>query len=230
MQSISKTVLLILKVLTFRASGEDFAALNRAHLAAGLLITWLVGMGRYWDNPRVGLLQHAGIGSVVYVFVLAGLLWILGLGLRPQRWGYLNLLIFITLTAPPGLLYAIPVEKFMTPSGAQTANLWFLALVAAWRVALYVQYLVRYARFSIGPLIVQLLLPLTLIVTVLTFLNLEKAVFDMMGGLQQTQHTSADAAYEALIAVTLYSLLLFPFLVIAYAVLAIRQRLRRKTT
>src|SRR3712207_7552248 len=45
-------------------------------LAFGLACTWLVGVGRYWDNPRASLLQHLGVGSVVYVFALALLLWL----------------------------------------------------------------------------------------------------------------------------------------------------------
>ena len=46
-------------------------------------------------------------------------------------------LAFVTLTAPPALLYAIPVERFMTPSAASVTNVWFLAVVAAWRVGLW---------------------------------------------------------------------------------------------
>jgi|GEM_PF-4987218 len=46
-------------------------------------------------------------------------------------------LAFVTLTAPPALLYAIPVERFMTPSAASVTNAWFLAVVAAWRVGLW---------------------------------------------------------------------------------------------
>ncbi|MFW6012457.1 MAG: hypothetical protein ACOC92_01970 [bacterium] len=208
----------ILRILTFRADHEDFLSLDGRHLGVGLFVTWLVGIGRYWDNPRVELLQKAGVGSVVYVFLLAVLLWLLGLGLKPRRWSYVNLLTFITLTAPPGLLYAIPVERFLSSDGARTANLAFLAVVAAWRVALYGLYLRRYAALSAAPLVVQLLLPLTLIVSGLAVLNLERAVFDVMGGVEET--TSADTAYAVLVLLTLLSLYLSPVLVGAYVVIA----------
>ena len=56
----------IARILTFRATLADFERLENRHLAVGLVAAWLVGMGRYWDNPRVGVLQHAGVGSVVY--------------------------------------------------------------------------------------------------------------------------------------------------------------------
>jgi hypothetical protein len=212
------------RILTFRARLEDFEALDRRHLALGLAFTWVVGMGRYWDNPRVEWLQKAGVGSVVYVFVLSALLWLIGLGLKPERWSYSNLLTFVTLTAPPGLLYAIPVERFLDPDAARATNLLFLALVAAWRVALYGVYLRRYAGLPGLPLAVQLLLPLTLIVAALAALNLERAVFDIMGGVRET--TSADSAYFVLVALTFISVYVFPVLLVVYAVLAV-QRWRR---
>jgi hypothetical protein len=37
----------------------------------GLLGAWIVGMGRHWDDSAGSLLQHLGLGSVIYLFVLA---------------------------------------------------------------------------------------------------------------------------------------------------------------
>lgn len=210
------------RILTFRADPDDYRSLDHRHLALGLAFTWLVGVGRYWDNPRVEFLQRAGLGSVAYVFVLAALLWIIGLGIKPERWSYFNLLVFVTLTAPPGLLYAIPVEKALSPDGARTMNLVFLALVATWRVALYGHYLKRYAKLPAGALAVQLLLPLTLIVAALAALNLERAVFDVMGGVRET--TPADTAYAVILGLTFISVVLFPVLLIAYVGIAVHRR------
>jgi hypothetical protein len=212
----------VLRILTFRADAGDFGSFDRRYLVLGLCLTWIVGIGRYWDNPRVELLQKAGIGSLIYVLALSTLLWLLGLGLRPVRWRYLDLLTFVTLTAPPGLLYAVPVERFLSPEGARSTNLAFLAIVAAWRVALYAAWLRRYAAMKWAELIVQLLLPLTLIVTTLTILNLERAVFDIMHGAGDT--TSADSAYAVLVGLTLLSIYLFPVLALAYLALAYRRR------
>ena len=65
--------------------------------------------------------------------------------LRPRNWSFVGVLIFVTLTSLPALLYAIPVEKFMSLETAQTANVIFLAIVASWRVALLIVFLKRAA-------------------------------------------------------------------------------------
>jgi len=56
-----------LRLLFFRASQSELIQLGWRHLAIGVICTWLVGVGRYWDNPRAGLLQHLGVGSVIYI-------------------------------------------------------------------------------------------------------------------------------------------------------------------
>ncbi len=50
----------------------------------------------------------------------------------------------VCLTAPPALLYAIPVERFFDAATARNINTGFLAFVAAWRVALLAFYLMRW--------------------------------------------------------------------------------------
>lgn len=208
------------RVLTLRFDAEDARSLGSAHLMFGLLCTWIVGVGRYWDNPRAETLQLLGVGSLVYVFVLATFLWLLLWPLRPAHWSFRRLLTFITLTAPPALLYAVPVERFLSLEEARIANVWFLAVVALWRVAMYASYLWRVAELRRLRLAVAVLMPLTLIVAALTVLNLEQAVFDVMAGIRETEGTSSDTAYAVLFLLTYLSLGLFPFLLIAYLALA----------
>src|SRR5215813_7250088 len=124
------------RLLTFRATSTELVSLNRGHLFFGLLCTWIVGIGRYWDNPRVPILQRLGIGSVIYVFLLSLLLWLVLWPLRPKHCSYFRVLTFVTLVSPPAILYAIPVEHFFSIDTSNTINAWFLAIVATWRVAL----------------------------------------------------------------------------------------------
>jgi hypothetical protein len=118
------------RILTFRASRDELINLGWRHLAFGLGCAWIVGVGRYWDNPKVGLLQHLGVGSVIYVFVLALFLWLVVWPLRPLDWSYFRFCTFVALVSPPALIYAIPVERFYDLNTANSINAMFLAIVA----------------------------------------------------------------------------------------------------
>jgi hypothetical protein len=217
-----------LRLLFFRSSREELLALDQRHLVLGLVCTWLVGMGRYWDDPGAHLLQHLGVGSVVYVFVLSGFLWLLMWPLGPEEWSFRRLLTFVSLVSPPAALYAIPVERFLTLDVARSVNVWFLAVVATWRVALLAFYLRRSARLPWLSMGVGTLLPLGVIVTVLAMLNLERAVFDIMSGMGR-QGTANDAAYQVLFLLTLLSWMAVGPLLVAYGVLsALTYRRKRK--
>ena len=52
---------------------------------------------------------------------------------------YLSFLALYWMTAPLAWLYGIPYERFLSPLDAINANLWTLALVSLWRVALMVR-------------------------------------------------------------------------------------------
>ena len=204
-----------LRLLTFRPFKPDSSIAN-LYLAFGIGFTWLCGIGRYWDNPKADLWQYLGLGSVAYIFVLALILWLIILPLKPRNWSYKNVLLFVSLTAPPAILYAIPVEQFMTLESAQRANVWFLAVVAIWRVALLLNYLYRVAGLSGLKVIVATLLPLTLIVSLLTALNLEHVVFKIMAGLEDHERSANDSAYMILVMITTFSVMASPFLLGAY--------------
>lgn len=204
-----------MKLLTFRQFKLDTSILNW-YLAFGIGMTWLCGVGRYWDNPKAELWQYLGLGSVVYVFILAFILWLIIMPLKPAHWRYKNVLLFASLTAPPAILYAIPVERFMSLESAQLANVWFLAVVAIWRVALLLNYLKNVAGLSGLCVLVATLLPLTIIVTVLAALNLEHVVFKIMAGLEDHERSANDSAYSILLLITYFSVIISPVLLTMY--------------
>lgn len=160
--------------------------------------------------------QHAGLGSLAYVFSLSLVLWLLLWPLRPRRWSYRNVLVFLTLTSPPALLYAIPVERFMSLPAAQSINAWFLAVVAIWRVALLVVFLRRIGGLSGAAIAVASLLPLVVIVVALTALNLEHVVFNIMAGIAPEQRSPNDLSYTVVMTIALFSMLAAPFLLLGY--------------
>lgn len=209
------------RLLFFRASPAELEKIGWRHFAVGLLCTWLVGMGRYWDNSRVGLLQHLGVGSVVYIFVLSLFLWLVIWPLRPRNWTYFKVLTFISLVSPPAALYAIPVEKLAGLEFANTINAWLLAIVAAWRVSLLIFYLRRSGQLGWLSTIVAACLPLTIIVVALAMLNLERVVFNFMGGIRDASPN--DSAYEILFLLSLLSVALFVPLLICYLWLVVNR-------
>ncbi len=215
------------RLLTFRRMSAAVRDNYPSYLAFGLIATWLAGMGRYWDNPRAELWQHLGLGSLGYVFVLSLLLWALIAPLGPQNWRYRNVLLFVSLTSPPAILYAIPVERFMSLEHARTANMAFLGVVALWRVALYWIFLRRVAKLPGVAAVTGLFLPLALIVAALSMLNLEHAVFEIMAGLSG-EGTSADEAYGVVVMLSLLSTIVAPLFIILYIVLIVALRLPQK--
>ena len=216
-----------LRVLTFQRPSTAIASHWKAYLAFGLLVTWLAGIGRYWDNPRAQLWQYLGLGSVVYVFCLAFLLWLLILPIKPKLWSYKNVLVFVTLTAPPALLYAIPVERFMSLDAAQSVNAWFLAIVAVWRVAMLVWFLRKFAGLPSLSIVIAALLPLALIVVTLSALNLEHVAFDIMAGIRPEQRSGNDLSFNIVTILAIFSVLAAPILLVAYVWLIYRTRKAR---
>ena len=138
--------------------------------------------------------------------------------LKPKHWSYQNVLLFITLTAPPAVLYAIPVEQFMAAEAARTANAWFLIVVAAWRVALFAIFLRQLAGLSWPMVVVATLLPLVIIIIALSALNLEHVVFNIMSGIREEDRSPNDAAYGIVFLLSVFSFLAAPVLLIGYLV------------
>ena len=181
------------RFLTFRAPSAAIREHRGAYLALGLFVTWLAGVGRYWDSPNALPWQHLGLNSLIYVFLLALVIWAAVLPLGPRNWSYRNVLLFISLTAPPALLYAIPVEVFLPLPTAHTVNSVFLAIVAFWRVALLFVFLKRVAGLGGFTIIVAALLPLALVVDGIALMNLEHVVYQNMVGLRDPEQEGAGA-------------------------------------
>lgn len=189
---------------------------GKPHFIAGLLGTWIVGMGRYWDDSGAKLLQHLGLGSVIYIFALALLIWLIVMPFKIEKWTYFTVVTFIGLTSFPAVFYAIPVERFLTIETANAVNVWFLAAVALWRLALLFFFLKRFTRLGNGNILTVTLMPICLIISVLTALNLHRVVFNIMGGMRNP--TPHDSSYYVLMLLTGASAILIVPLLIGYGV------------
>ncbi|MEQ1875428.1 MAG: hypothetical protein ABL958_02200 [Bdellovibrionia bacterium] len=212
-KSVADSLNKMVRILTFRANHTDYVSLNSRDLAVGLFFTWLAGMGRYWDSPEAEFVQKLGLGSVVYIFVLGALIWPILRSLAGKDSKYIHVVTFVSLTSAPAIIYAIPVERYAELSTASQANAWFLLAVASYRVAMLIRYVYVFGRLKALPTFVATFLPLTFIVLILTLLNLEKAVFEIMGG--SMRHTANDFAYVVLLMITTVSAAAFiPLLLI----------------
>ncbi len=224
----TKIIDTIKRLLLFKITKEEILQFSRDHFLIGLLGTWIVGMGRYWDDPGAKLLQHLGMGSVIYIFVLAFLIWLIVYPYKVKHWNYFMVLTFISLTSFPAIFYAIPVERFVSMHLANTINVWFLAVVALWRLALLFYFIKKTTDLPLWNVITITFLPICLIISSLTFLNLQRAVFDIMGGLRNA--TPHDGAYLVLIMLTGLSAVLVGPLIISYFIGIFRRRKMLKNT
>lgn len=206
----------VFRVLTFKITREEMLQFNWRHFIIGLIGTWIVGIGRYWDDEDASLLQHAGLGSVIYIFLLALFIWIIIKPFLVDNWNYFSVLTFISLTSFPAIFYAIPVERFLSLETSNSVNVWFLAIVAAWRLRMLYHFLKVFTRLGTGDIITVTLMPICLIITTLTILNLHRVVFDIMGGRRNT--TPHDGAYSVLLFLTVISAILTLPLLFAYCI------------
>lgn len=214
------------RVLGFRKPSPAIDQHPTAYLVFGLLTAWVAGIGRYWDNPKASALQHCGVGSIVYVPLLAGLLWGICAPLATRKLTYRKVVVFVSLTSLPAVLYAIPVEQFLATDDARAANAWFLGAVAAWRVALLVAFLRGAGGIRGFSLAVAALYPLVFVVSGLAMLNLEHAAFSFMSGIRNT--TPYDGAYGVVLTLTAGSCWSFVPLSIVYLHLTARAASRRR--
>lgn len=221
-----------LRFLTFRSFAIDPPAQKRDFIIAGLLFAWIAGLGRYWDHPSAQWWQYWGLGSVAYIFALSAFIWALVKPIGPARWSYSMVFIFVALTSPLAWLYAVPVERFTSVETAISLNVWFLGIVALWRVALYHTFLRKAARLGGGVAFLMFLLPLVLIMASLSALNLEQGVFEIMAGIERTRTDSEqirDAIYARISILGALSFLLAPFLAGGYLLVVIQRYYDRRT-
>ena len=195
-----------------------------------IVVTWAAGIGRYWDHPSAEYWQYVGIGSIVYIFCLSLLLYLIVWPLRPSNWTYPGVLVFVGLTSLPALLYAIPVERVVDLKTAQSINAWFLGVVAVWRVALLIRYLMSSAKLHWFIVVTVSILLLSGIVVALTLLNLEHVVFDIMAGIRQEDASPNDSAYLVVLVLAFFSLWAFPIALVLYLGAVVYRRQSRQSS
>ncbi len=218
----------IFRILTFRAKREELAQNALAVLAIAIVITWLVGIGRWWDDPReLPLFVRLGAGSVIYVFAMSLLLWILANPISKEKLPYWSFAAFVASTSLPGLVYAVPMEQWTDLSTASTYNVWALTFVSVYRVSLLFWFYLRVLKLNAGEALVVTGLPISAISIVLVSLGHGARVLDIMGGLRDRMSKTDMETIVGLIGCL--SWVIGPVLFIIYFGVAARVALERRS-
>lgn len=186
------------RFLTFRCTAEDYERFGSRHFFLGFLTTWAVGIARNWDYPQAEPFAKAGLPSLAYIFLLSLLLFAFAWRVSYEPQNYWKFLTVVSMTAAPGLIYGIPVEMFLSTTGAQNANLVFLGIVALWRVALMVHFLFVAAGNTILTTMAVLLTPLSIMIVCLISTGRAGYIMDIMGGFRSDKASPMRAVDETI--------------------------------
>lgn len=218
---MNEAVSALRRTLTLSLEPSAVARFGRTHLAVALALVWIAGMGRHWDDERAGPWMRSGVFSIGYALALAMLLHLSSLALRPRFPSYFRTLVCVGFTAPPALLYALPVERWMEPEFAIDCNLGFLFVVACWRVLAWIAWLHRVQGLPIRMALTSAALPLAGIVSALALLNLHHVTIDTMSGIQRPRSPEHDS-YEAVVVLSVIAVLSSPIWLSIYVLDVVR--------
>jgi hypothetical protein len=175
-------------------------------LGLGLIFVLSAAFAREYDGEdllrepwHLILPLIASLGTSFVLFCLVDLVaWCHGVKRAKFFWRYTSFLGLYWMTAPLAWLYAIPVERFLSPADATSANLWFLGIVSLWRVLLITRVLnVLYSPkpagdsssdYAVSPVslfFVVMLFSDSLAVVLVSFIELP--VISFMGGVRLTE-------------------------------------------
>jgi hypothetical protein len=176
-------------------------ASDRGALGVGALLVLSAALARNYDRASLIHEPWRLLGPFVASLAISGPLFLTIYGFA--RWtgmdgpgiarAYLSFLALYWMTAPLAWLYGIPYERFLSSIAATKANLWTLALVSIWRVALMIR--VVSIVFDLRIRAALALVMLVADVAALAALSLVPLpVISLMGGISPEQAKIAVAA------------------------------------
>ena len=179
-------------VLLLRIKTDRIREFGWWHFFFGIAVTWLVGVGRWWDDPGADPVRLTGIGSIVYVLFLSSFVYLVARPMAAADAPLKNawrVLIAVTLTAAPAALYAFPIEQFGSPDLHLNYNSAALFAVSTWRVMMFYHLLRAGGSMDKKQAWAVMLVVISVILGVLGFFGVLGAVANSMGGFR-------DAAEE----------------------------------
>ena len=184
-------------LLTFLVGRRDAIltiASTPARLWLGLLFVLSAGFAREYDGRdllaepwHLLVPVAASLGTSFLLFAMVYRV-AAARGAKPPRFlsAYRSFLALYWMTAPLAWLYAIPVERFLSAGDAMRANLWLLAIVALWRMALMVRVVSVMFEASVLAAFWPVLLFADSVVAIVLFAT-PIPVFNIMGGVRLSE-------------------------------------------
>jgi hypothetical protein len=175
----------------------DLAA-DRRCLWVGLLFVLSAGFAREYDGEDLlrepwHLFVPVGaslLASFLLFLIACGPVFLQREGRPPFLSAYRAFLTLFWMTAPLAWLYAVPYERFLSPGMATSVNLWTLALVAIWRVALMISVVsVITGRDILSSLLLVMVFADAVALTVMYLMP--KPVVSIMGGIRLSESEAA---------------------------------------
>ncbi len=193
------------------------------------------GLAREYDQEYLVREPWYVLLPMAASLVVSGLIFVaVGLATRWRTDGssvpaaYGSFLALFWMTAPLAWLYAIPYERFLDPATATEANLWTLAVVAAWRVVLITRVISVWAHMHPVAAFFIVMLPADIAALIMNELS-PVPLPAVMGGVRASD---VDAMiWSAKMTVTTLGVLSLPVWIVgALWVLIARNDTRRLTT
>lgn len=218
------SVVTIFEYLAGRRGAILEVASDRRALLVGAVLVLSAALARNYDRASLvhepwrllgPFVASLAIGVPLFL-VLYGFSRLKGMEAPGILRAYRSFLGLYWMTAPLAWLYGIPYERFFPTAGAVEANLWTLALVSLWRVAL----MIRAVSVVFG-MKVRIALPLVMLVADVAALTalavVPMPVVSLMGGISPEQ---AGIAFAGLL-VNVLGWLSLPIWILYVLVLAI---------
>lgn len=196
----------IITILIGRRDAILTLAATRWSLLVGVLLVLTASLARNYDGAWIPgeptVLLHGLAASTGNAFLLYALVFlVVPQTARPAFWrGYICFLGVFWMTAPMGWLYAIPYERWLSPVEAVNANLYTLAFVSVWRVALITRVLCVLFGVPWWRMIWFVMLFADVVFFAAAML-MPTPVIDFMGGLRQSPQEQAIAGISLMVRV-----------------------------
>ncbi|MDX1565325.1 MAG: hypothetical protein R3236_07975, partial [Phycisphaeraceae bacterium] len=215
------TVRTLLCFLVGDAEAIRRVASSRHAVGCGAILLLSAGFAREYDQEYllaepwyllIPMIASTFVATVLFMAVWFGLGWRGGRERIDER--YRAFLSCFWMTAPLAWLYAIPVERFLTPVDAVVANAWLLGIVAGWRVILILRVITVLFDMKWAP-VASLVLWICDTIVIAALVSVPRPLVSIMGGIV---HTPEDRLVSHLTGtICLFAVMAWPVLLIAAA-------------